>query len=100
MKKGLQDHEELDALRKKLYARDSAADAIERHGLSDSPVEVSRNWDIPRKPNAQSPVVDREPEPQPTPVETEAVIPTAEQPIAEEPSDQDDSTTPKPRRRY
>lgn len=66
MKKDLQDHDELDALRQRLYARDSAADAIERHGLSDTPVSVSRNWDIHTKPVAPIepavPTVERSPE--------------------------------------
>jgi len=104
MKKGLQEHQELDALRKKLYARDSAADAIERHGLSDAPVDVSRNWDIPQRPKTEAPIVDRQPQPQPqpqpAPVVSEAVIPTAEHPLVEEPAKADSSATPKPKRRY
>lgn len=47
MKQELQDQEKLDALRQKLYARSSAADAIERHNLSDTPVDVSRDWQVP-----------------------------------------------------
>jgi len=100
MKKGLQEHEELDALRNKLYARDSAADAIERHGLSDAPVEVSRNWDIPQKPPVQPPVVDRRPQPQPEPTYTEPEIPTTDHPLVEEPVEPAEVAAPKRKRRY
>lgn len=102
MKKGLQEHEELDALRRRLYSRDSAADAIERHGLSDAPVEVSRNWDISRKPNGQppAPAIDREPVVEPAPVDTEAVVPTAEQPPVDETPTATAPTKSKRKRRY
>ena len=77
--KDVHDSEQLDALRRKLYARSSAANAIEQHGLTDQPVDVSRNWDLPK----------------PKPVKTEdlrqAVTPDAVQ--AEAPP-------AKPRRRY
>jgi len=49
MNKDLQDHDELNTLRSKLYDRSAAADAIDRHTLRDTPIEVSRNWDVPKR---------------------------------------------------
>jgi len=79
--KDVHDSDELRALRRKLYARSSAANAIEQHGLTDRPVDVSRNWDLPQTPQ---PVVEEIPVATPTP---EVATDTPGQP-------------PKPRRRY
>jgi len=46
MKADLYDKDKLDEMRRKLYARSSAAESIERHGLTDTPVDVARNWVI------------------------------------------------------
>lgn len=45
--KDIHDSKELRSLRRKLYARTSAASAVEQHGLTDRPIDVSRNWDLP-----------------------------------------------------
>lgn len=92
MKKSLREHAELDALRQELYARDSAVQSIERHGLSDAPVEVSRNWDIPKKPEVTRP----QPEPQSTPVAAEVATPEIKLTAA----DQSAAPASKPMRRY
>ena len=89
----------MDELRRKLYDRGTAAQSIERHGLTDTPIDVSRNWDIPargatpsprqvsqiRPPQEEAPVVVQEPE--------EYAEPEPEQP-------NEVSTEPKKRRRY
>lgn len=41
---GIKDQENIDELRKRLYARSHASDKIERHELTRPPVEVSRGW--------------------------------------------------------
>jgi hypothetical protein len=46
MKEDLYDTEKLNKMRRKLYARPSAQQSIERHGLTDTPVDVARNWEI------------------------------------------------------
>jgi len=106
MHKDLQDNDELDELRARLYARDSAAEAIERHGLSDTPVEVSRNWDIPKKP-APDRFVEPKIEPEPTPAPARELIaePTAQTteeilPADESIPEEAPIVHPKPRRRY
>ena len=45
--KDVHDSEQLDAMRRKLYARSSAANAIEQHGLTEEPIDVARNWNVP-----------------------------------------------------
>ncbi len=46
MKEDLYDQEKLDEMRQKLYDRSSAQQSVERHGLTDTPVDVARNWEI------------------------------------------------------
>ena len=41
---GIKDQENIDELRKRLYDRQTVQANPERHGLSDSPVDVSRDW--------------------------------------------------------
>jgi len=47
--KDVHDSNELHALRRKLYARSSAANAIEEHKLTSTEVDVSRNWQLPNQ---------------------------------------------------
>jgi hypothetical protein len=96
MHKDLQDNDELDDLRQRLYSRDGAADAIERHGLSDTPVEVSRSWDIPKKQNAK-PVMVSEPEPV---AQVDVITPETLTPAKELESDVIDVEDQKSSRRY
>jgi hypothetical protein len=72
----MQDKEQLEELRRKLYARPVAADSIERHGLSDVPVDVSRDWDIPDVATPQPElVVEQEVEiPDQIPAASEAIV--------------------------
>jgi hypothetical protein len=46
MKEDLYEKDKLDEMRRKLYARSGAQQAIERHGLTDTQVAVARNWEI------------------------------------------------------
>jgi hypothetical protein len=46
MNEDLYDKDKLDEMRRKLYARSGAQESIERHGLTDTPVDVARNWQI------------------------------------------------------
>jgi hypothetical protein len=46
MKEDLYEKDKLDEMRRKLYARSGAQQAIERHGLTDTQVDVARNWEI------------------------------------------------------
>ncbi len=55
------DSEELRALRRKLYARSSAANSVQQHELSNPEVDVSRNWNLPNQPQPQ---VQAQPQPQ------------------------------------
>jgi len=64
MKSESNDAKRLEDMRRQLYARSSAADAVEEHRLTDMSVDVSRNWTLPE------PVV----EPTPPPVEPEAPV--------------------------
>lgn len=41
------DPEQLNDLRRRLYARDGVQEQIEQHGLEDNKVDVSRNWKTP-----------------------------------------------------
>lgn len=98
MKKELQEHEELDDLRKRLYSRESAAESIERHGLSDTPVEVSRNWDIPKKTVVAKPPTVNGPETaDATPITTQTTASADVPPIIE---DATTKSTSQPKRRY
>lgn len=46
MKQDLYDQDKLDEMRRKLYDRSGAEQSIERHGLTDTPVDVARNWQV------------------------------------------------------
>jgi hypothetical protein len=46
MNEDLYDKDKLDEMRRKLYARSGAQESIERHRLTDTPVDVARNWEI------------------------------------------------------
>lgn len=63
MKQDLYDQENLDEMRRKLYARSSAKESIERHGLTDTPVDVSRDWEIepPAEPQPEPVVIEPKP---------------------------------------
>ena len=70
MKQDLYDQEKLDEMRRKLYARSGAKDSIQRHGLTDTPVDVSRDWEV-ETPEPEPVVI----EPKPRRRECEVVFP-------------------------
>ena len=45
----IRDQRELDELRKRLYARGPVSSGVERHELTDTPVDVSADWDLPEE---------------------------------------------------
>ncbi len=45
----IRDQRELDELRKRLYDRGSISDGVERHELTDTPIDVSPDWDMPKE---------------------------------------------------
>lgn len=45
----IRDSNELRALRRKLYARGADKNSVETHILTNSPVEVSRDWELPEQ---------------------------------------------------
>jgi hypothetical protein len=51
---GIKDQEEIDELRKRLYSRGPETNTIERHELTDAPVEVARGWNAPTAPSVPS----------------------------------------------
>ena len=63
MKQDLYDQEKLDEMRRKLYDRSGAKQSIERHGLTDTPVDVSRNWetDMPKAEAEPAVIVEKKP---------------------------------------
>lgn len=100
MRKDLRDQEEMDDLRRRLYDRQSAADSIERHGLSDTPVDVSRNWDIPNRFEATHDVQPPARQQEILDGQAEAIeAGTADTVVPEQPSDTP-VAAPKPKRRY
>jgi Domain of unknown function DUF11 len=48
----IRDQRELDELRKRLYARGPVDTSVERHELTDNPVDVARSWNVPTEPEA------------------------------------------------
>jgi hypothetical protein len=60
MKQNLHDTERLEEMRRKLYARSGAKDAIDRHNLTDIQVDVSRDWTV--QPVPEEPEEPEEPE--------------------------------------
>ena len=50
MSQDVHDSKRLNDMRRKLYARSGAQDSVERHKLTDTQVDVSRNWDLPTPP--------------------------------------------------
>jgi hypothetical protein len=78
--KDVYNSEELEALRHKLYARSGAANAVEKRRLTDQPVDVSRNWNLPEQ--------------------AERHTQDLRQSITVNTADREETDTPKPRRRY
>ena len=88
--KPLEEQENMDAVRKKLYERGTAEYEITRHELSDNKIDVARNWDISKK-EIRNPESVRESVPEP-----EAVYVPEEAPIASQP----EPIKTKPKRHY
>lgn len=97
MKQDLHDTQRLDELRRKLYARGTAAQNIERHGLTDTPIDVARNWDIPTQ--KQDPQRVSQPAVEPTVMNTETAD-VLDTPAQVKPEEAVIPKEPKKRRRY
>lgn len=54
MKKPIYTQEQIEEMRKRLYDRSDAEQAVERHRLTDTPVDVSRDWSGIEKPKPQT----------------------------------------------
>lgn len=83
-------HENIDDARKRLYDRTNAQEQVERHGLSEQKVDVTRNW--------QNPVANTESQSTPTPP-----APIAKPELAATPKDTKVATSfdeLKPKRHY
>lgn len=61
--KDVREGDRLQDMRRRLYARTSAEESVAQAGLTDHPVDVSRNWNVPVSPSPDELVIEASSEP-------------------------------------